>query len=191
MLTIINCLISAFVCDLQQRLPTEKNDPKTAAALLDEVNRQVKMLVRYADKTNHGMHGNEDLEREGTSLWNLCSRLSRDPAMRKSSSGSEIATLLVSSRVAAYNILHLSQWSCTSSLPIVCHLMGIALKASRFCTGSCSPVFDDPLHEIMLLADVYCPRNRYSRHPNRKTYFAASCRLQLQDAGSVINTRSG
>lgn len=131
-----DCVFLAFASDLQKRLPTEKADPKAAAALLAEVNNQARTLERYAERACYGMLGNEDMEREGTNLWNLCTRLNRKPATEMSSRNPEISRLVLASRVTAYQILHLCQWSSKSSVRIACHLMRIALKTAKVCTGS-------------------------------------------------------
>lgn len=130
------CLVLAFASDLHKRLPTEKDDTKAASALLSEVHKQVQTLEKYADKSNHGMLGDEGLEREGTNLWNLCTRLKRESADTATSKTSAGSKLVLESRVLAYQILHLSQWSSKSSVRIATHLMRIALKAAKCCTGS-------------------------------------------------------
>lgn len=84
------------------------------------------------------MHGDEDMEREGTNLWNLCTRLNREPAADKASKDSVWIKLVRASRVVAYQILHLCQWSSKSPTRVACHLMRIALKAAKVCTGSWS-----------------------------------------------------
>lgn len=82
------------------------------------------------------MYGDENMEREATNLWNLCTRLNREPATEKSSRNPDTSRLLLASRIAAYQILHLCQWSAESSVHIACHLMRIALRAAKVCTGS-------------------------------------------------------
>lgn len=126
------CLVLAFASDLRRRLPGAKGDPNAAAALLAEVQRQVQTLERYADKPNHGLHGDEDLETEGTSLWNLCTRLNRESSTESQGS----SRLVLASRVLAYQILHLCQWSFKCQARIACHLMAIALKAAKVCTSA-------------------------------------------------------
>lgn len=150
----------AFASNLQRRLVVEKNEPKAAAALLAEVNDQVKTLGRYAEKTSHGMHGDENMEREGTSLWNLCTRLNREPASEKSSKVPETSRLVLASRIVAYQILHLCQWSPKSSARVACHLMRIALKAAKVFTGSCLFQFRSHIHKRALVAKFIVLQHR-------------------------------
>lgn len=126
----------AFASGLQRRLPAERDNPEAAASLLADVNKQVQTLERHAGRPNHGLHGNEDMEREGTSLWNLCTRLNREPVADKASKDSVWSELMRASRVVAYQILHLCQWSSKSPIRVACHLMRIALKSAKVCTGS-------------------------------------------------------
>lgn len=74
------------------------------------------------------------MDREGTNLWNLCTRLNREAEVK--SSKSSASKLILASRVLAYQILHLCQWSTKASANIACHLMRIALKAAKVCTGA-------------------------------------------------------
>lgn len=100
---------------------------------MSDVYKQVQTLERYSTRTNHGMVGNEDMDTAGTNLWNLCTRLNRetgDKASKKPAS-----SLILLCRVLAYQILHLCQWSSKASANIACHLMRIALKAAKVCTG--------------------------------------------------------
>lgn len=129
------CLVPAFASDLYRRLPVAKDDPKAATALLAEVQKQVQTLERYADKPDHGLHGDEELEREGTSLWNLCTRLNRECRV-KSSEQSQGLRLVLASRILSYHILHLCQWSSKCQARTACHLMTIALKAAKVCTSA-------------------------------------------------------
>lgn len=95
--------------------------------------KQIQALERYSSKPTHGMLGDEDMDREGTNLWNLCTRLKRELA--DAGSKSSASKLIVVSRVLAYQILHLCQWSSQASANIACHLMRIALKVAKVCTG--------------------------------------------------------
>lgn len=126
-------LFLAFASDLYKRLPTIKNDTSAAEALLAEVQTQVQTLEKYASKPNQGMLGNEDLDQEGTNLWNLCTRMKRESAGKGAQAS--ILRVIMASRVLAYQMLHLCQWSSKASVDITCHLMRIALKAAKVCTG--------------------------------------------------------
>lgn len=111
-----------------------KDDTSAADALLEDVQKQVHTLERYSSKPNHGMFGDEGMDQEGTKLWNLCTRLKRESAV--AGPKSSISKLIMASRALAFQILHLCQWSSQASASIVCHLMKIALKAAKVCTGA-------------------------------------------------------
>lgn len=132
-LTRVSSYFLAFASDLHKRLPTIKDDTSAAEALLAEVQAQVQTLEKYSSKPNHGMLGDEDLDQEGTNLWNLCTRLKRESAVKVSQA--PILRVIMASRVMAYQMLHLCQWSPKASVNITCHLMRIALKAAKVCTG--------------------------------------------------------
>lgn len=123
---------AAFASDLRRRLPTDKDDSAASQTLLNEVQKQTKSLDRYSDKPHHGMMHDEDLEEEGTKLWNVCTRLGREnPA--KSSAGSK---LVLCSRVLAFHILHLCQWSTKCTPQVAMHIMKLALGVAKLCIGS-------------------------------------------------------
>lgn len=142
-----HCPVAAFTSDLRRRLPTDKDDSVASQALLSEVQKQTQSLDRYSNKPHHGMLHDEDLDTEGTKLWNVCTRLSREnPA--KSSAGLK---LVLWSRVLAFHILHLCQWSTNSTAPVASHLMGLALRAAKSCIGPQIPM---PLLFLMKISFV-------------------------------------
>lgn len=122
---------AAFASDLRRRLPTDKDDSAASQALLAEVQRQTQSIDRYSDKPYHGMLHDEDLDAEGTKLWNVCTRLGRENAARTSAG----LKLVLWSRVLALHILHLCQWSTKCTTPVASHLMGLALRVAKLCTG--------------------------------------------------------
>lgn len=129
----------AFATNLYERLPTIKDDTSAAETLLAEVQAQVQALERYSSKPNIGMLGDEDMDQEGTNLWNFCTRLKRE-SVEKAPPAS-ILRVITTSRVLAYQMLHLCQWSSKASVNITCHLMRIALKAAKACTGMAPAVY--------------------------------------------------
>lgn len=127
--------VPAFTSDLYRRLPAEKDDPKAASALLGEVQKQAHTLMKYADKTNAGMLGDRAMEHEGTNLWNLCTRLTRDVADGTAKNVPGSLKLVLGSRVLAFHVLHLCQWSTEQPPHVACHLMRLALKVAKCCIG--------------------------------------------------------
>lgn len=82
------------------------------------------------------MLGDQDLERQGTELWNLCTRLYRNTTEKNLQNASGGSELILYSRVLAYHILHLCQWSTKQPAQMVCHLMRLALKVAKCCIGN-------------------------------------------------------
>ncbi|KAK7735234.1 sporulation-specific protein 22 [Cytospora paraplurivora] len=123
---------TAFTSDLRSRLPADKDDPTAAGALLGQVQKQAQAVERYAEKVRHDMLEDGDLEREGTDLWNLCTRLFRE-IMVEHDKPTVKSKLLLWGRVLAYHILHLCQWSPKSTSSVACHLLRLALKVAKFC----------------------------------------------------------
>ena len=80
------------------------------------------------------MRGDEDLEREGSSLWNLCTRLNRE-VVADPGKNSARSKLLLRGRLLAFQILHLCQWSSKGTSSVARHLLRLALKVAKFCIG--------------------------------------------------------
>ncbi|KUI61426.1 Testis-expressed sequence 11 protein [Cytospora mali] len=124
--------ILSFTSDLQRRLPVDKDDPTAASALLSLVQKQAQTIERYAEKAHHDFLEDVDLEREGTNLWNLCTRLNREDLDRPGKPS--ITKVVLWSRVLAFQMLHLCQWSASKSTsPVACHLLKLAMKVAKFC----------------------------------------------------------
>lgn len=109
-------------------------------------------LEKYSGKPNHGMLGDEDLDQEGTNLWNLCTRLKRELA--GAGSQASVLRVIMACRVLAYQMLHLCQWSSKASADITCHLMRIALKAAKVCTGMVLSILLPTIQEYCML--MFC-----------------------------------
>jgi hypothetical protein len=127
-------LSSAFADNLQKQLQSDHHSADATRNLLEDVKKTTRSLHDRALGGNHGMYGDEDLDQCGTALWNLCVKL-----RHKSPDGNlpppKRETLLLSSRVLAFLILDLAQWSEKSPAAVVVHLMKLALKAGRCCVG--------------------------------------------------------
>lgn len=132
-----HCPATAFASDLCRRLPKDKDDSAASQTLLNEVQTQTQSLDRYSDKQHHGMLQDGDVNSEGTKLWNVCTRLGRENSA-KSSAGLK---LILCSRVLAFHMLHLCQWSTKCTAPVASHLMGLALRVAKLCIGLRAPIF--------------------------------------------------
>lgn len=142
----------AFVSDLRRRLPTDKDDSAASETLLRDVQKQNQLLDRYSDKPHHGMLLDEDLDTEATKLWNVCTRLGRENADKPARSSAGLK-LILWSRVLAFHILHLCQWSTKCTVPVASHLMELALRMARLCIGPQAPVLCTSEKDIHSLAD--------------------------------------
>lgn len=127
----------AFVSDVQKRLPVDKDDSTAATVLLRQVQKQAKTVEKYGEKAHHDMLGDEELEREGTNLWNLCTRLSRDYVGKPDKPDKPSASwkLVHWGRLLSFQILHLCHWSSKSTSSVACHLLRLALKVAKICIG--------------------------------------------------------
>ncbi|ROV97146.1 hypothetical protein VMCG_07448 [Cytospora schulzeri] len=126
--------ILAFTSDLQKRLPVDKDDSTAASALLSQVQKQAQAVERHAEKAHHDLMEDEDLEREGTNLWNLCTQLNRENMDKHTPKRPTVGSkLILWGRVLAFQILHLCHWSSKSTSAITCHLLRLALKVARLC----------------------------------------------------------
>jgi hypothetical protein len=124
-------LATAFASDLRERLPIDKDDTAATQVLLSKVQQHIQSLERYSGKQQHGMLEDEDLETEGMKLWNVCTRLGRQNNV-KSSAGPK---LVLWSRVLAFQILHLCQWSVKCDFPTASRLSEVALRVAKLCIG--------------------------------------------------------
>ena len=80
----------------------------------------------------------QDLDTEGLTLWNLCTRLMRG---NDYPSGPDQTEVILAARVFAFLLLDAGQTKATGTLRNVTRLMRVALKASKSCIGksSCFP----------------------------------------------------
>lgn len=118
--------------------------------------KQAQAVERYAEKARHEFLEDGDLEREGTDLWNLCTRLNRE-IMIEPDKPPVKWKLFLWGRVLAYHILHLCQWSPKSTSSVACHLLRLALKVAKFCIGV-SLLYPPPMRDIACLTPSICLR---------------------------------
>ncbi|KAI3394550.1 hypothetical protein diail_2541 [Diaporthe ilicicola] len=167
--------ILSFASDLRRRLLTDKNDTAASRALLGEVQKQIQSLDRYSEKPHQGMLQDEDLDAEGTKLWNICTRLGRENVHGTAQSSTGLK-LILASRVLAFHVLHLSQWSTKCTVSTASHLMGLALKAAKLCID-CEDVQNARL-VLQKAADYHCRLQNPSRT------------MEPEDAAQFIETEA-
>lgn len=105
------------------------------------------------------MLGDEDLDQEGTNLWNLCTRLKRE--LTATGSQDSVLQVIMASRVLAYQMLHLCQWSSKASVDVTCHLMRIALKAAKVCTGEILVILFPTIQKYCMLMSCAYPTDNH------------------------------
>lgn len=102
--------------------------------LLEALQTHVQTLHGYCQKPNHASSGNEDLDKLGTTIWNLSTRLMRDTDGRAASS--DRRKLAVYARVFAFHLLDAAQHSAKVNIGNKIRLMRLALKAGKSSIGT-------------------------------------------------------
>jgi len=121
---------SAFLSDLQRRLPLacSSGDSGDAETLANEVDEHIHTL-----RNSRGGNKSTELDKVGTDLWNLCTRLRREFAGEH---GRGTKPIILRCRVLAFLALDLARWSeADASWTDAAHLLRVALKASKTCLG--------------------------------------------------------
>lgn len=135
----LTCDTTAFVDDLSRRLSEDSKDTEAGTALAEQLRLHISTISTYSHKPRPPGYGNVELDRRGTELWNQCIRLRRDGEDSTDGLSSHEKTALMLTRVLAYQIIDLSQWSADSSeVAAITRLMKLALKAGKCCIGECS-----------------------------------------------------
>ena len=122
-----------FVASLQARLSTSPPALPVDDQLLDSLKGHVRTLHSTCQKTNHPFSGNEELDKLGTSIWNLSTRLLRDTD--GTSASPERRKLPGYARVFAFYLLDAAQPRGKANFGSKVRLMRLALKAGRSSIG--------------------------------------------------------
>lgn len=102
--------------------------------LLDTLQTHVRTLHRYCQKPSHSFSGHEELDKLGTTTWNLSTRLMRDTDGKAASPGRK--KLAVYARVFAFHLLDAAQHSGKVNIGNKIRLMRLALKAGKTSIGT-------------------------------------------------------
>ncbi|GKT56458.1 transcriptional regulator [Colletotrichum tofieldiae] len=121
----------AFSQTLLRRLPSA-NDPLAIDSLLAELEPQLEMIIKF-HTASRAKSQRGQLDKKGTELWNICTRLRRDdvagvPPTRK--------TLLLQSRAYAFLMITVARDAAPGAklqMADAVHLMRLMLKAGRMC----------------------------------------------------------
>jgi hypothetical protein len=122
-------LFLAFGAELETQLPAATS--KTVTTLLHETEKNI---AQFPEKISSSSEPRcEEIDRCGTTIWNLCTRLRREYDADKPHN---VPLILLLARVYAFFMLdcaHQSGKGVVGNLP---RLMKIGLKAGKSCLGS-------------------------------------------------------
>lgn len=119
----------AFAAKVQKQLSSKIN-PKESAAAIGEFETEIQSFPTGLG--SYGVQNYEDLDSNGTALWNLCTRLRRE-CDHEDSNTQQI--LLLMARVYAFLLLDCAQSGERGTIPNVIRLFKIGLKAAKGCIG--------------------------------------------------------
>ena len=125
---------TAFATDLEAQLPAAAT-PRTSGTLLKELETHIstfpnKFALLAAAKS-------EEVDRLGTSIWNLCTRLRRD---FDSDDPKDVPVILLLARVFSFLMLDGAYDGGRSAPGNLARLVKIGIKAGKSCIGSCMHV---------------------------------------------------
>lgn len=119
----------AFASDLQAKI-SSKISAKESLALIDTLEKEIKSFP--SGFGSYALQKYEDLDSNGTTLWNKCTRLRRD-CNAKDSDTQQLALLMT--RVYAFLLLDCAQSGERGTISNVVRLFKIGLKAAKCSTG--------------------------------------------------------
>lgn len=126
-----------FATGLEKRLSTTSPTSLVDDQLLDSLQSHIRALHVYCQKPSQSFSGNEELDRLGTAIWNLSTRLMRD--IDTANISPDTRKLAVYARVFAFHLLDAAQHSGKANLGNKMRLMRLALKAGRSSIGGINP----------------------------------------------------
>lgn len=131
----------AFAAKVQKQL-SSKTNPKE---LIAEFETAIQSFPPGFG--SYGVQNYEELDSNGTALWNLCTRLKRE-CNHEDSSTQQILLLLA--RVYAFYLLDCAQSGERGTIPNIIRLFKIGLKAAKGCIGR-RRVLCERRHHILTL----------------------------------------
>lgn len=118
-----------FAANLEAQLSTTPSLP-TQGALLNELQNHVLTFPEHIGKSIGSRC--EEIDANGTSLWNLCTRLRRAV---ESDNPRDTPIILLVARVFAFQLLDAALEAGKSTTANVLRLMKIGIKAAKDCLG--------------------------------------------------------
>lgn len=122
----------AFAGELEGQL-SAATALKLPATLIDQLERHIQSFPNNLGSTAATRYG--DLDKGGTGLWNLCTRLKRKDGDNKQQ-GSLVLTM---TRLYAFMLLYCAQNSGKGTFANGLRLMRVALKVAKSCLGTMRP----------------------------------------------------
>lgn len=120
----------AFAIDLEAHLPTAVSLPSQGV-----LNDLQKHILEFPSKFGASAASKfEEIDGQGTSLWNLCTRLRRS---FNSDNPQDIPVILLLSRTFAFLLLDGALEASKSTTENTLRLMKIGIKATKNCIGEC------------------------------------------------------
>jgi hypothetical protein len=118
---------------LEQRLTDTELSTLVDDEFIHKLRTKVNDLYTYCQKPKHTAGSDEELERLGTAIWNISTRVLRHAEGPETVSGHRKTG--VCSRVFAFFLLDAAQYSDKTARHEVVRLMRLALKASKSAIG--------------------------------------------------------
>lgn len=122
--------IVAFAKDVEEQLPAAVSKPE--GLLFNDIHRHISTFPNTKTLGKSASSRCEETDSNGTSLWNLCTRLRRN---FDSDGPQDIPLILVLTRVFAFFLLDCALESGKSTTTNVIRVMKIGIKAAKNCIG--------------------------------------------------------
>lgn len=122
-------MVSALALDLKAQLPTAVSSP-VQGALFNDVQKYVLAFPNNLAQSTVSKF--EEIDSNGTALWNLCTRLRRN---YDSDNQQDVPIILFMARVFAFLLLDCALEGGMSTTANTLRLMKIGIKAAKNCIG--------------------------------------------------------
>ena len=136
----------AFAKELETHLSAIEG-PRLSTVIVDKLESHIRNFPDKLGSTATARYG--DLDKNGTALWNLCTRLKRNNHPQTQ----QISVVLVMTRLFAFMMLDAAQSSGNGSFANCVRVMKVALKTARNCLGRMLCMFINVVHASFSLTD--------------------------------------
>jgi hypothetical protein len=129
---IADCSFAAFSKELEVQLPAACSKPQ--GSLFTDIQRHIFSFPSSSSLGPTAASKFEEIDSNGTSLWNLCTRLRRN--FENDENGGSTPTIIITTRVFAFFLLDCALESGKGTNANVIRLMKIGNKAAKGCIGT-------------------------------------------------------